>query len=192
MLACLILFSTRGHHLRPTHARLEMSAAARHPRPDRVSPTCDRPAVEGRDGCPLRQSLETSLHVLDRLVDVRLPACDRTVRIGYEGRHLGVSHHGGPVLPVTRRPQERSKTSSTGTLTAQCVVLAAGTWGTQNLLHKMKDTDTLRALSDRLGVLTRTNSESILGAMKYTVDPRLDLTPGRRDPAEPSAPVSSA
>jgi cholesterol oxidase len=64
------------------------------------------------------------------------------------------------------------------TLTAQFVVLAAGTWGTQNLLHKMKDTGTLPALSDRLGVLTRTNSESILGAMKYTVDPKLDLTHG--------------
>jgi cholesterol oxidase len=62
--------------------------------------------------------------------------------------------------------------------TARYVVLAAGTWGTQNLLHKMKDTATLPALSDRLGVLTRTNSESILGASKYHVDPTLDLTHG--------------
>lgn len=64
------------------------------------------------------------------------------------------------------------------TFTAQYVVLAAGTWGTQNLLHKMKDTGVLPNLSDRLGVLTRTNSESILGAMKYKVDPSLDLTHG--------------
>ena len=64
------------------------------------------------------------------------------------------------------------------TFAAQYVVLAAGTWGTQNLLHKMKDTATLPGLSDRLGVLTRTNSESILGASKYKVDPALDLTHG--------------
>lgn len=64
------------------------------------------------------------------------------------------------------------------TFTARHVVLAAGTWGTQNLLHKMKDTGTLPELSDQLGVLTRTNSESILGATKYKVDPALDLTRG--------------
>ncbi|MUL48493.1 GMC family oxidoreductase [Mycobacterium sp. CBMA293] len=64
------------------------------------------------------------------------------------------------------------------TFTARHVVLAAGTWGTQNLLHKMKDTGTLPKLSDQLGVLTRTNSESIVGAMKYKVDPTLDLTRG--------------
>lgn len=62
--------------------------------------------------------------------------------------------------------------------TAPYVVLAAGTWGTQNLLHKMKDTGSLPKLSPRLGVLTRTNSESIVGASKYTADPKLDLTRG--------------
>lgn len=64
------------------------------------------------------------------------------------------------------------------TLTARNVVLAAGTWGTQNLLHKMKDTGRLPQLSDALGVLTRTNSESIVGASKYRVDSNIDLTRG--------------
>ncbi|BDZ42046.1 hypothetical protein GCM10025865_13450 [Paraoerskovia sediminicola] len=50
------------------------------------------------------------------------------------------------------------------TLTAQHVVLAAGTYGTQSLLHRMKAVGALPHLSDRLGVLTRTNSESLLGA----------------------------
>lgn len=50
------------------------------------------------------------------------------------------------------------------TLTAEQVVFAAGTWGTQKLLHKMKATGGLPRLSARLGVLTRTNSEAILGA----------------------------
>lgn len=62
--------------------------------------------------------------------------------------------------------------------TARHVVLAAGTWGTQNLLFKMRDAGKLPELSSQLGVLTRTNSESILGATKYKVDPEMDLTRG--------------
>jgi len=50
------------------------------------------------------------------------------------------------------------------TVTAGQVVLAAGTYGTQRLLHRMRDTGRLRNLSPRLGELTRTNSESLLGA----------------------------
>ncbi|GAA2474796.1 GMC oxidoreductase [Winogradskya humida] len=46
--------------------------------------------------------------------------------------------------------------------TAEQVVLSAGALGTQRLLHAMKRT--LPALSDRLGALTRTNSEALLGA----------------------------
>src|SRR5436309_4411112 len=48
--------------------------------------------------------------------------------------------------------------------TADQVVLAAGALGTQRLLHAMKARGVLPHLSDRLGALTRTNSESILGA----------------------------
>jgi cholesterol oxidase len=48
--------------------------------------------------------------------------------------------------------------------TADQVVFAAGTLGTQKLLHRMKDEGILPRLSDRLGELTRTNSEAILGA----------------------------
>jgi cholesterol oxidase len=55
------------------------------------------------------------------------------------------------------------------TLTADQVVLAAGTLGTQRLLHRMKAARVLPRLSDRLGVLTRTNSESLLGAATRTV-----------------------
>lgn len=62
--------------------------------------------------------------------------------------------------------------------TARTVVLAAGTWGTQTLLHSMKNAGALPALSDRLGSLTRTNSESILGAMRMSVDESLELTNG--------------
>ena len=62
--------------------------------------------------------------------------------------------------------------------TADHVVLAAGTWGTQQLLHRMRDTGVLPALSGRLGELTRTNSESILGALGRKVDPDRDYSKG--------------
>jgi cholesterol oxidase len=49
--------------------------------------------------------------------------------------------------------------------TAGQVVFAAGTWGTQQLLHKMKAAGLLPEISDQLGVLTRTNSEALGGAL---------------------------
>jgi cholesterol oxidase len=64
------------------------------------------------------------------------------------------------------------------TFTATHLVLAAGTFGTQKLLFKMRDKGKLPKLSDKLGVLTRTNSESIVGAATLTVPPDLDLTHG--------------
>ncbi|MCT9928674.1 GMC family oxidoreductase [Planotetraspora sp. A-T 1434] len=62
------------------------------------------------------------------------------------------------------------KTGSLGrarTLTARQVVFAAGTYGTQHLLHRLRAT-TLPRLSSRLGVLTRTNSEALLGFERLT------------------------
>ena len=49
--------------------------------------------------------------------------------------------------------------------TAGQVVFAAGTWGTQQLLHRMKAAGSLPEVSPRLGVLTRTNSEALGGAL---------------------------
>ena len=51
------------------------------------------------------------------------------------------------------------------TFTAEHVVMAAGTFNTQKLLHRMKDDGILPRLSPMLGRLSRTNSESILGAI---------------------------
>ena len=62
--------------------------------------------------------------------------------------------------------------------TARQVVLAAGTWGTQQLLHAMRDERELPGLSPRLGSLTRTNSEALLGAMTQHVPTTGDLTRG--------------
>ncbi|MEU4191069.1 GMC family oxidoreductase [Kribbella sp. NPDC026611] len=49
--------------------------------------------------------------------------------------------------------------------TAQQVIFAASALGTAKLLHRLRDEGKLPRLSERLGVLTRTNSESLLGAI---------------------------
>jgi cholesterol oxidase len=56
------------------------------------------------------------------------------------------------------------------------VVFAAGTLGTQRLLHRLKADGSLSGLSHRLGELTRTNSEAILGARTFRND--VDFTRG--------------
>ncbi len=53
------------------------------------------------------------------------------------------------------------------TFIAADVVLAAGTMGTQKLLHSMRDIGNLPNLSPRLGELTRSNSEAIIGARTF-------------------------
>jgi cholesterol oxidase len=61
------------------------------------------------------------------------------------------------------------------------VVFAAGTLGTQQLLHRMKAAGSLPRLSGRLGALTRTNSEALLGATVLPGQARkrkLDYTQG--------------
>ncbi len=55
-------------------------------------------------------------------------------------------------------------------LTARQVVVSASALGTQRLLHRMRDEGHLPGLSDRLGELSRTNSESILGAIAPDLD----------------------
>jgi cholesterol oxidase len=64
---------------------------------------------------------------------------------------------------VETRPTGRRGPVST--VTAEQVVFAAGSLGTQRLLHAMRDTGVLPRISRRLGALTRTNSEALLGAM---------------------------
>ncbi|MEU4015699.1 GMC family oxidoreductase [Microbacterium sp. NPDC028030] len=64
------------------------------------------------------------------------------------------------------------------TVTARQVVLAAGTWGTQQLLHRMKDSGALPRISASIGRLTRTNSEALDGAVATSVPESLQLARG--------------
>jgi len=59
---------------------------------------------------------------------------------------------------------------------AHDVVVAAGTYNSQKLLHKMKINGELSQLSERLGDLSRTNSEALTGAIMPTAD--IDFSDG--------------
>ncbi|CAN5411891.1 GMC family oxidoreductase [soil metagenome] len=66
--------------------------------------------------------------------------------------------------------------SATRTLTADQVVFSASALGSQRLLHRMRDEVHLPRVSQRLGYLSRTNSESILGAI--APDTKVDYSQG--------------
>ena len=78
---------------------------------------------------------------------------------------------------ATRRTNGRVRRGKR-TFTAKYLIVAAGTYNTQKLLFKVRDTGKLTKLSDKLGVLTRTNSESIVGAQTREVPTDMDLTHG--------------
>jgi len=71
---------------------------------------------------------------------------------------------GGYAVDAVRTGAWRSGRTARS-FTAGQVVFAAGTWGTQQLLHRMKAAGSLPEVSPRLGVLTRTNSEALGGAL---------------------------
>lgn len=70
------------------------------------------------------------------------------------------------------------KNAGNKTFTADYVIMAAGTWGTQTLLHRQKDNGNLPNLPDSLGKMTRTNSEALLGAQESIFDPSVDYSEG--------------
>ena len=72
---------------------------------------------------------------------------------------------GGYDVAVRFTKAKLRRKTATRTLTAEQVVFAASALGTQKLLHRMRDEGHLPKISPRLGSLSRTNSESILGAI---------------------------
>ncbi|WP_327718884.1 GMC family oxidoreductase [Streptomyces sp. NBC_00490] len=86
---------------------------------------------------------------------------------------------------IATLPTDQQRKAKGRTFKARRVVLAAGTYGTQTLLHRMKAGGQLPHLSEKLGELTRTNSEALVGAQtsdrryrKATGDKRADFTRG--------------
>ncbi|WP_256105017.1 GMC family oxidoreductase N-terminal domain-containing protein [Streptomyces sp. ODS05-4] len=82
-------------------------------------------------------------------------------------------------------PTHRRRKAAPRVLRSRYVIVAAGTYGTQTLLHTMKDRGLLPRISDRLGELTRTNSEALVGSQtsdrryrKRHGHPKADFTQG--------------
>ncbi|WP_338931935.1 GMC family oxidoreductase [Streptomyces netropsis] len=98
---------------------------------------------------------------------------------------VAVTEHPGGGFKVVTVPTDKRRKARPRVLRAQRVVVAAGTYGTQTLLHSMKDKGLLPRIPDRLGHLTRTNSEALVGAMtdnrryrKAHGAPEVDFTRG--------------
>ncbi|MFC6286282.1 GMC family oxidoreductase N-terminal domain-containing protein [Nocardioides sp. GCM10027113] len=83
---------------------------------------------------------------------------------------------GGYVVDARWTKAKLSRRTATKTFTADHVVFSAASLGTQRLLHRLKVEGDLPDISGRLGYLTRTNSESILGAI--APDLSVDYTEG--------------
>ena len=82
----------------------------------------------------------------------------------------GITERAGGGYEVTTVRTGLHLGKRTRSFSAAHVIMAAGTFNTQKLLHQMSDSGKLPRLSKRLGRLSRTNSESILGAVAKSPD----------------------
>jgi cholesterol oxidase len=71
------------------------------------------------------------------------------------------------VYEVHTVPTDKRRRAKPTVVRARHVVLAAGTYGTQTLLHRVRGGGGLPRMSGRLGALTRTNSEALVGALTF-------------------------
>jgi cholesterol oxidase len=83
---------------------------------------------------------------------------------------------GGYELTVRYTKAKLRRKTATRRLTAEQVVFSASALGTQRLLFSMREGGVLPRISQRLGHLSRTNSESILGAI--APDTKVDYSTG--------------
>ncbi|MEW1721159.1 GMC family oxidoreductase [Streptomyces sp. NPDC093109] len=126
---------------------------------------------------------ENYLHLAERAGAVIHPMT--TVRAVTEATGATGAPGGYRVVTVSTDARRGRARVRVRVFRAPRVVIAAGTYGTQTLLHTMKDRGLLPRLSARLGELTRTNSEALVGAQtddrRYRARhgaPRADFTQG--------------
>ncbi|MDJ0340583.1 GMC family oxidoreductase [Streptomyces sp. H10-C2] len=77
---------------------------------------------------------------------------------------VGLSEDPAGGYRVATVPTDKKRRGKRTVLRARQIVVAAGTYGTQTLLHTMRDAGELPGISSMLGELTRTNSEALVGA----------------------------
>ena len=121
-----------------------------------------------------------------------MTGCRNNAKNTLPKNYLGLAEKAGarvfPLTTVTKIEQAPGggwiiRTTKTGprpirgeVFSTKDVVIAAGTYNTQKLLHRMKDDRTLPKLSDCLGDYSRTNSESLVGATMPNTD--IDFSQG--------------
>lgn len=81
---------------------------------------------------------------------------------------------GGGYEVFSRSTKNRFRKQSV--IRAEQVIFSAASLGTQKLLHSLRDSGSLPNISDRLGLLTRTNSEALMGSVAMHRD--VDYTEG--------------
>lgn len=111
---------------------------------------------------------ENYLHLAERLGAVVHPMTSvERIREDADGRYA---------VDVLRTGAKRTRANAT-TFRAGQVIVAAGTWGTQTLLHRMREQGHLPRMPETVGTLTRTNSEALVGARARDLDSH-DFTQG--------------
>lgn len=122
-----------------------------------------------------------------------MTGCRHNAKNTLPKNYLGLAEHAGArVFPLTtaRRIEQRADGTwrvdarrtaawfgARLTFTADHVVMAAGTYNTQKLLHRMKDEGVLPGLSPALGENSRTNDEALVGAI-FPHDVDIDFSQG--------------
>jgi len=131
----------------------------------------------------LAERAGAEIRPMTTVVDVRAgdDASGGVCRSGGGADGAEESGSGETVYEVFLAPTDRRRRAKPTVVTAGQVVLAAGTYGTQTLLHRIREHGGLPRISAQLGALTRTNSEALVGALTF---PR----PYRRRRGEPGAP----
>jgi len=120
-----------------------------------------------------------------------MTGCRHNAKNTLPKNYLGLAEQAGvkvhPLTTVTKIEQSDGSWKVTAVKTgpfpskrqifhAHDVIVAAGTYNTQKLLHRMKSDQVLPALSARLGDFSRTNSESLVGATMPNTD--IDFSEG--------------
>ena len=115
-----------------------------------------------------------------------MTGCRHNAKNTLPKNYLGLAEKGGAkVFPLTTVTKLKEMDSGSWEITtkktvynfngtrkfyADQVIVSAGTFNTQKLLHRMKDAGQLPKLSNRLGDLSRTNSESLVGVTMPNTD----------------------
>ncbi|WP_034272225.1 GMC oxidoreductase [Actinospica robiniae] len=102
----------------------------------------------------LAEQAGAEIRAMTTVVDVRALSGD-----GESGADAGYEVH---VVPTDKRRKAKPTV-----IRCDQVVLAAGTYGTQTLLHHVNGRNGLPRISAQLGELTRTNSEALVGALTF-------------------------